>query len=157
LCGCAAPAESEREEPAACSTIPRASSDWGARATPPSDGWIELRASAIASGATPPLPDDCPAAISCSAGLVAESYRFDPIDHTIDFMLKHYGDATLPPMQSAQLWYVLEDGDRGELPFTNPAALAPGGTLHAGGQVGTSTQLERVWARVRLQPPPDRN
>lgn len=154
LCGCVAGAENEPREPVDCTVASRASVDWGARAAPPSGGWIELHGSAIASGEAGVLPaelaSDCTAAISCNVGLVAESYRFDPVRHTIDFMLKHYGDATLPLAQSAHVSYVLEDGESGDLPFTTAGSIAPGSTLHAGGQVGTSTHVERVWARVRF-------
>lgn len=149
-CGCAAPTELDVREPA-CAEAALSLVEWGARATPAHDGWMELRSAGIASESSA-----LPAAISCnvpSSRLTPESYRFDAIDHTLDLMLKHYGDAPLQLSPSAHVSYVLEEASgttlaRGELAFTRAMTIEPGNALHAGGQVGAAAQVERVWACV---------
>jgi hypothetical protein len=151
VCGCAEPVELEAGDPG-CS--PAWSLAWGARASPPSDdGWIELRAASLAS-AGPALP---PAAVSCkdSARLTPESFRIDTSSHALDLLLKNYADASVPLTVSAHVSYVLEDADgaalaTGEVALTNASSIAAGSTLRARGHVGTSRQIERVWACVRL-------
>lgn len=152
-CGCAASAELDVGEPA-CAAAALSRVDWGARATPPHEGWIELRSASFAGeGSALPAAISCNETASTRARLTPESYRFDAAEHTLDLILKHYGDAPLRLSPSAHVSYVLEEADgttlaRGELAFTRALTIEPGNTLHAGGRVGVATQVERVWACV---------